>query len=120
MDQNNELFTEYVDVKIELSEIDKIFYKTKASKPVVSKSSVTQTLQQNEITQKKSPVKLKKLTYIGLTKSNGRTLVLVKDEEMESIYKLIQTDVETDGDCCIQTDGGFIAKLRGEYYEVKK
>lgn len=120
LDQNNELFAEYVDVKIELSEIDKIFYKAITPKPVVSKYSLTQTSQQNQIVKTKDKAKLKKLTYIGLTKSNGRTLVLVKDEEMESIYKLIQTDVEIDGDCCIKNDGGFIAKLRGEYYEVKK
>lgn len=39
---------------------------------------------------------------------------------MGSIYKLVLADKETDGDCCVKTDGGFMVRLRGEYYEVKK
>lgn len=69
---------------------------------------------------KQVPSALKKLTYIGLTKSNGKTLVIVKDEDMQSIYKLALTDTQTGGDFCIETDTGYRAKLRGEYYEVKK
>ncbi len=65
-------------------------------------------------------MKLKKLTYVGLTKSNGNSLVIVKDDDMGSIYKLIFTETEINGDCCMQIDGGFKAKIRGEYYEVKK
>ncbi len=39
---------------------------------------------------------------------------------MGSIYKLVLSDKEIDGDYCVKTDGEFMARLRGEYYEVKK
>ena len=113
-----EQFAEYGDKNIELSEIDKIFYKVPAPKTAALKKAVIQTSRTQKITQTRPPIKFKKLTYVGLTKSNGTTLVLAKDEDMERIYKLVLTDTETLGDCCVSTGSGYRAKIRGEYYEV--
>ena len=64
--------------------------------------------------------KIKKLTYIGRTKVNGSDFVIAKDAIMGSLYKLALAKTEAAGDFCVQTDGGYRAKIRGEYYEVKK
>lgn len=111
---------EFTDFKIEAAEINRIFYKATASKIVESKSDITNNSQAQKIVKMQPSVKLKKLAYIGLTKSNTQTFVLVKDKDMESIYKLLLTDKEIDGDCCLKTENGFKAKLRSEYYEVEK
>ena len=118
--QDDQNLAEYTDLKIESSEIDRIFYKTPVQKTAVSKSSVIKNVQPKKNNRTQVPLKLKKLTYVGLTKSNGNSLVIVKDDDMGSIYKLILTETEINGDCCMQTAGGFKAKIRGEYYEVKK
>ena len=118
--QDEQNLGEYADLKIEASQIDKIFYKTPEPKPVVSKSTAAKNVKSEKNLKPQVPLKLKKLTYIGLTKSNSNTLVLVKDEDMGSIYKLILTEKEINSDCCIQDTNGFMAKIRGEYYEVKK
>ena len=86
----------------------------------MQKSPATKNVQPQKTIKTQTPLKLKKLTYIGLTKSNAQTFVLAKDDDMGSIYKLVLADKETDGDCCVKTDGGFMVRLRGEYYEVKK
>ena len=118
--QENGIISEYADLKIEASEIDRIFYKAPAPKPALQKSPATRNAQPQKAIKTQTPLKLKKLTYIGLTKSNAQTFVLAKDEDMGSIYRLVLTDKETEGDCCVKTDGGFTARLRGQYYEVKK
>lgn len=117
--QDNEKPTEYTDKEIDLASIDRIFYKEPFKKNAVSKTPLQKTFQVQQQA-KQVPSALKKLTYIGLTKSNGKTLVIVKDEDMQSIYKLALTDTQTGGDFCIETDTGYRARLRGEYYEVKK
>lgn len=118
--QDIEPFSEYTDKEIELAELDKIFYKAPALKNISPATSANK----NNISEKKiqnvSSAKVKKLTYIGLTKSNGKSFVLAKDEDMGSIYKLLLSNAETDGDFCVQTASGFNAKIRGELYEVKK
>lgn len=118
--QADRILSEYADLKIEAAEIDRIFYKTTAPKPAMPKSHSAINVQPQKVIKMQTPLKLKKLTYIGLTKSNAQTFILAKDEDMGSIYKLVLADKETDGDCCVKTDGGFMARLRGEYYEVKK
>ena len=45
---------------------------------------------------------------------------MAKDEDMGSIYKLVLVDEEIGGDCCVASDTGYKAKIRGEYYEVKR
>lgn len=118
--QEDGILSEYADLRIEADEIDRIFYKASVPKAAVSKTPATRNTQPQKSVRIQTPLILKKLTYIGLTKSNTQTFFLVKDEDMGSIYKLILTETEIDGDCCIQTDSGFKAKIRGEYYEVKK
>ena len=118
--EDNEQFFEYVDKKIELSDLDKIFYKNASPKAVIQNTPTNSNISSDKKTQIKTNAKLKTLKYIGLTKSNNQTYVLAKDEEMGSIYKLFMTATETDGDFCVQTDFGFRAKFRGELYEVKK
>ncbi|MGN0732531.1 MAG: hypothetical protein ACI4MA_11605 [Treponema sp.] len=118
--QADGILSEYADLRIDADEIDRIFYKTTAPKPAMPKSHSAINVQPQNVIKMQTPVKLKKLTYIGLTKSNAQTFILAKDEDMGSIYKLCLMDRETDGDFCIKDDGGFMARLRGEYYEVKK
>lgn len=93
-------------------EINRIFYKTPspASPQKKQKSSVSV----------KENIKTKKLTFIGLTRVLGNTMILAKDEEMGSIYKLRKTDCQTEGDFCVETQDGYRARLRGNYYEVKR
>ncbi len=117
--KDDSMIAEYADKKIEVSEIDRIFYKS----PVPKTSSVQHAARtsglQNTVPRKVS-ILHRNLAYIGITKSNGVTLVLAKDEDMGSIYKFVLTDSETGGDYCIRTEKGFSAKLRGEYYEVNR
>lgn len=117
--QDNEQLSELADIKISTSDIDRIFYKASSPKTTVKNYPVTAVRPQRTV-KAQAPIKNKKLTYVGLTKSNGQSIVLVKDEEMGSIYKLLLSDVEINGDCCIVTQSGYKAKIRGDYYEVKK
>ncbi|MDO4505667.1 MAG: hypothetical protein Q4B64_01830 [Spirochaetales bacterium] len=110
--------SEYEVTETNLSDMERIFYKKAAPKPAVIKS--VRTVQKAAPKQKAAVRYLKKLSFIGITKSNGRTLVMAKDEDMGSIYKLILVDEEIGGDCCVASDTGYKAKIRGEYYEVKR
>lgn len=118
--QDNNQFAEYVDKKIELDEIDKLFYKTPSVKHTVTNKPVLKVSNIKKTIQPQKPSKLKKLAYIGLSKIHGDTMVMVKDNEMGNIYKLKLTESELDGNCCIKTGSGYTAKIRGEYYEVIK
>lgn len=119
--QNDALLSEYTDKKIDLSEIDRIFYKVPSAKNTVTKTEPaknrTTAAKSNE---QNSPPRIKKLTYIGRTKLNEKDFVIAKDDGMGSIYKISLAKTESAGDFCIQTEYGYRAKLRGEYYEVKK
>lgn len=111
------LFSEYEDQKIDLSEIDKIFYKVPISNSPVKKVQRRQSIMS---VQESQSFQMKKLLYIGLTKTGGKALVIVKDDDMDVIYKLVLSECEIDGDFCIKTDSGYKAKIHNEYYEVKK
>lgn len=110
-------FSELAEKKIPVEEISQFFHK-KASPKNAAKLRQTPAARQKQIPQKKT--KMKTLAYIGLTKASGRTFVLAKDEGMNVIYKLPISQTEIDGDYCMETSSGFQAKVRGEYYEVKK
>lgn len=119
--QNDTPLSEYAGKKIDLPEIDRIFYKppsikTAASKtvPAKNKEAAAKANEQAALT------KMKKLTYIGRTKVNGCDFVIAKDDIMGSLYKLVLAKTEAAGDFCVQTDDGYRAEIRGEYYEVKK
>lgn len=96
-------------------EMNKIFYKKASSKTPLEKKEYIQ-----NIPEIKKSVPLKKLQFIGLTRKNGKTLVMAKDVEMDLIYKIPLTETEISGDFCIQNNGVYKAKVHGEYYEVKK
>ena len=127
---NEGILSEYSEKKIGLSEINKIFYKA-PSKKGGSTNAQGRKLKSNAVRQVrpknsgqpalvKKNIKLKKLSYIGLTKTGGKTLVIAKDDEMGSLFKIPLCESETEGDFCIRTGAGYTAKVRGEYYEVKK
>ena len=117
---DTESLFEYTDKKIESSELDRIFYKNVTQKKLAQNTSVKDSHRTDNKARTESPLKLRKLTFVGLTKSGGKTFVLAKDEEMENLCKVELTDVEKEGDFCIQTDYGYKAKIRGNYYEVKR
>lgn len=119
-EQDNNQLTEYVDRKIELDEIDKLFSKTSSIKQTVTNKSVLKVTNSEKGNQMQQKVTLRKLSYIGLSKIHGETIVMVKDNEMGSIYKLKLTETELGEDCCVKATNGYTAKIRGEYYEVIK
>lgn len=107
---------EYMANSIAVTEIDKMFYK----KPSITKNVKTYS---QSLSQKKSnatAVRMKNLSYVGMSKLNGETLIVVKDDSMGSIYKLVLSDSEKNGNCCFVSENKYIAKIRNEYYEVKK
>lgn len=116
-----EEFKEYEEHRIPAAEIDKVFYKASGNnknkvKVMEEKKINKSSLNQNSL----KPELLKELLYIGITKSEDTTYVIAKDEEMESIYKFILTSEEKSGDFCIETTNGYKAKIRDDYYEVRK
>jgi len=115
-------FEEYIDKKIEPAEIDKIFYKSQTQKTRVQKSKTQEavTKQTVSVLEQKAPVQLQKLTYIGRTRINNQDFIIAKEEEMGSIYKLLLTENELDENTCVIVEGGYKAKVNGNYYEVKK
>lgn len=121
LQKDNAQFSEYINKPIELSEIDKIFYKSPAPKASSPKPSLAQRTTNNQkIAQKTIAVPRKNLSFVGLTKNNGNDYVIAKDDDMGSIYKLIICESEISEDCCVKNSNGYTAKIRGEYYEVKK
>ena len=119
--RNDSLLAEYIDKKIELSEIDRIFYKSPSVRVAAIKSSVSKNnASAAKVSERAAPVNMKTLCYIGMTKVDGKNYVIATDDEMEGIYKLALAETETEGDFCVKNDDGYRAKIRGEYYEVRK
>ena len=101
--------------KITSSEISTVLYKKSTPKIASPK---------NVVTEKKTFVntkKLRSLSYIGLSAVNGERFVIAKDEEMNVIYKLPVTDSERNGNFCLDDGSGvYKAKIKNEWYEVKR
>lgn len=127
---NDGLFPEYSGKKIGLSDIDKIFYKAPARKTVAARTQAGRVnpsagkpaaaKTSGQTVPVKKDIRLKKLSYVGLTKTGGKVFVIAKDDEMGSIYKIPLCGQETEGDFCTETGGGYTARIRGTYYEVKR
>ena len=127
---NDSLFPEYSGKKIGVSDIDKIFYKAPARKAVAARTQAGRVnpsagkpaaaKTSGQTVPVKKDIRLKKLSYVGLTKTGGKVFVIAKDDEMGSIYKIPLCGQETEGDFCTETGGGYTARIRGTYYEVKR
>ena len=127
---NDGLFPEYSGKKIGLSDIDKIFCKAPARKTVAARTQAGRVnpsagkpaaaKTSGQTVPVKKDIRLKKLSYVGLTKTGGKVFVIAKDDEMGSIYKIPLCGQETEGDFCTETGGGYTARIRGTYYEVKR
>ena len=87
--------------------------KPSAGKPAAAKTS-------GQTVPVKKDIRLKKLSYVGLTKTGGKVFVIAKDDEMGSIYKIPLCGQEAEGDFCTEAGGGYTARIRGTYYEVKR
>lgn len=97
------------------SELSSIFYKkTQQPTPVLKPTEVVSVSTLDKRTA------LKKIAYIGMTRINGAVVVIVKDEEMNVLYKLPCVQNELDTDCYIEKNGESIAKIQNEYYRVEK
>lgn len=119
--RNDPMLAEYTGRKIELSEIDRIFYKAPGTgTAAVKKGPAGNTGPASKSKERAVPASMKKLSYVGLAKSGGRNFVIAKDDEMGSVYTLPLAETETAGGSCVQTDRGYRAKIHGEYYEVRK
>lgn len=119
--QSDVRLSEPAGKSVEPSEMDRIFRKAPAPKTVASNLTATPKNANVKKTEKKSvPRQLKKLSFIGLTKIKGRDFVMAKDDDMGVIYKLAVTETETSGDFCVQCNGGYMAEIRGERYEVRR
>lgn len=118
LDHYSEDLKEYEQKTISASEIDRIFYKAPVKQNTLQKNKSETSVQKTpEVTK---PVIIKKLTYVGITKSGGITLIIAKDEDMEKFYKLALCSEETEGDYCVETEYGYKARIKNDYYEVKK
>lgn len=63
----------------------------------------------------------KNLNYIGQTKSKNCILIILKDFEMNVLYKLPLVAEEEKFDCCIKNENNnYIAKIQGVKYGVVK
>ena len=61
-----------------------------------------------------------KLLYVGKATINKEIKVVVKDEQMNSLYKLMQVTDEIDENCFFIENEKMIAKINNKYYEVIK
>ena len=61
-----------------------------------------------------------KLLYVGKATINNEIKVVVKDEQMNSLYNLIQVTDEIEENCFFIEDEKMIAKINNKYYEVIK
>ena len=123
LSRNGSMLPEYAAGTADVSEIDRIFHKVQPAKTAAIKTPATRKKASAEKDiGRTAPVRMKKLSYVGLAKSGGTDFVIAKDDEMESIYNLAlsDTETETDGNFCVKSGGIYRAKIRGEYYEVKK
>jgi hypothetical protein len=120
--EDNEIkLSEYKDIQLSPSEIDKIFYKKTSVNNTVKQTQIGKTIPSPTITSTKNiQTNIKPLSFIGITKINGKTFIMAKDTDMNVIYKLALNSSETDEDYCIETENGYKAKINNEYYEVKK
>lgn len=108
------------DSEISASEIEKIFYKPAAQKALATTQTFEKKPEAKIVPVKK--ITYKPLTFLGLSKLNGKTMVAVKDEGMGAIYslQLKESEPSDNSDFCIQNENNYLARIRGEYYEVKK
>lgn len=111
------------DGTFQISEIDKAFYKVSRAKSAESNpyaGVAFQRMQAVETNVKKIQTPVKTLSFLGLTKSGSDTFVMAKDNDMGSIYKLKLSENGPDENTCINNGLSYMAKIHGEYCEVKK
>lgn len=114
--------------QVSLSDINKIFYKKpvqkndkKIKEKIIETKKIVPTFENSSLNNLKNNSRaMKKILFIGVTKMNGKTFVIAKDENTGSIYKLLLQENEASENCCVQNGNTYIAKIRNEYYEVKK
>lgn len=116
-----ETFIDITDLERIFKKKETVVVKTKPDpvKPVMESKPK---LKQEAVIEPK-PIEVKKiipekLTYVGLTKKNGLTVILAKGGINEKVYKFVMTEEESEGDFCIQTSNGYYARQDSKYYEV--
>lgn len=122
LDSDKNEITELSDEEFLISEIDKAFYKVsrvQSTEPRLYiaetglKKATSGTINESKI------VAVKSLSYLGLTKSGNDTYVMAKDNDMGSIYKLKLNESGLEENTCNRNGSTYMAKIRGEYYEVR-
>jgi len=105
---------EVANISIEPNDLSKLFNK---STVVVKTNTEIEKKQDLNISKRIEQIKL---LYVGKATINNEIKVVVKDEQMNSLYKLMQVTDEIDENCFFQENEKMIAKINNKYYEVIK
>jgi len=105
-----DLYTEN-DMKVfQPEEINKVFGAAVKTETEINK----------KVIEVKNTYSMRKLNYIGKTKIADKELIIVKDPEYETLYKLEFVESPTEKDCCYKNEkGNYIASINKTLYEVK-
>lgn len=113
------LVTNNENVKnISSTEMSKLFY---SSEFQIAKKEITQNTSMNNVKKENNYIlNGKRFIYVGSVKLQNETKLIVKDEEMNVIYKLPLVKIFIEDDCCFNDKNKLIAKINNNFYEVKK
>lgn len=101
-------------ISIEPNDLSKLFNKSSA---IAKTNTEIEKKQDLNISKKIEQIKL---LYVGKATINNEIKVVVKDEQMNSLYKLIQVTDEIEENCFFIENEKMIAKINNKYYEVIK
>lgn len=103
-------------------ELSSVFFKRSSVKnPFNSKMKTINKKVEKNTEIKIATVKSKNLKYVGTTTMNGVTIVIIKDIEMNILYKLpLVSELKSSDGCVLGNNGKFSAFIRGVIYEGEK
>lgn len=103
---------------ISSTEMSKLFYSNEMQ---MAKKEITQNVSIDNVKKENNYILDRKyLIYIGSVKVQNETKFIVKDEEMNVIYKLSLVKTFIEDDCCFNEKNKLIAKINNIFYEVKR
>lgn len=121
----NKTFIENEIIQNDVSEINVVFQKNSSIRKNTTSFSKNKKI--NQVAKNITVAKVAKSTnlkYVGSTKVHGKNVVIIKNLEMNNLYKLPLLNNESEllnsnFDCCVRIGSGKIkALIRGNVYEV--